>query len=77
MAISVFELFSIGIGPSSSHTVGPMRAAHQFVKALQKEGRLTEIHRVKTELFGSLGETAVYVALRESTAEKSRKQSVA
>ena len=57
MAISVFELFSIGIGPSSSHTVGPMRAAHQFVKALQKEGRLTEIHRVKTELFGSLGAT--------------------
>jgi len=57
MAISVFELFSIGIGPSSSHTVGPMRAAHQFAKALQKEGRLTEIHRVKTELFGSLGAT--------------------
>ena len=57
MAISVFELFSIGIGPSSSHTVGPMRAALQFVKALQKEGRLTEIHRVKTELFGSLGAT--------------------
>ena len=57
MAISVFELFSIGIGPSSSHTVGPMRAAYQFVKALQKDGHLTEVHRVKTELFGSLGAT--------------------
>jgi len=57
MAISVFDLFSIGIGPSSSHTVGPMRAAYQFVKTLQKEGRLSEIHRVKTELFGSLGAT--------------------
>jgi len=57
MAISVFELFSIGIGPSSSHTVGPMRAAFQFVKALQKDGHLIEVHRVKTELFGSLGAT--------------------
>ncbi len=57
MAISVFELFSIGIGPSSSHTVGPMRAAYQFVKALQKDGHLIEVHRVKTELFGSLGAT--------------------
>ena len=57
MAISVFELFSIGIGPSSSHTVGPMRAAFQFVKALEKDGHLIEVHRVKTELFGSLGAT--------------------
>jgi len=57
MAISVFELFSIGIGPSSSHTVGPMRAAYQFVKALQKDGQLNEVHRVKSELFGSLGAT--------------------
>ncbi len=57
MAISVFELFSIGIGPSSSHTVGPMRAAYQFVKALEKDGQLNEVHRVKSELFGSLGAT--------------------
>ena len=57
MAISVFDLFSIGIGPSSSHTVGPMRAAHQFVIALQNEGLLSRVHRVNTELFGSLGAT--------------------
>ena len=40
MAISVFDLFSIGIGPSSSHTVGPMRAAQQFANALQEQGLL-------------------------------------
>jgi len=57
MAISVFDLFSIGIGPSSSHTVGPMRAAHRFVIALHKEGSLSRVHRVNTELFGSLGAT--------------------
>ena len=57
MAISVFDLFSIGIGPSSSHTVGPMRAAYQFVKALQNDGQLAQTHRVSTELFGSLGAT--------------------
>ena len=40
MAISVFDLFKIGIGPSSSHTVGPMRAARQFVARLEKDGLL-------------------------------------
>jgi L-serine dehydratase len=55
LAISVFDLFKVGIGPSSSHTVGPMRAAHMFIsKALQLE---TQIHRVKSELFGSLSLT--------------------
>ncbi|MCG6891095.1 MAG: L-serine ammonia-lyase [Gammaproteobacteria bacterium] len=57
MAISVFDLFSIGIGPSSSHTVGPMRAAQQFADNLQQEGLLSRVTRVKTDLYGSLGAT--------------------
>ncbi len=57
MAISVFDLFKIGIGPSSSHTVGPMRAARQFVARLEKDGLLATTTRVKAELFGSLGAT--------------------
>ena len=57
MAISVFDLFSIGIGPSSSHTVGPMRAAAQFVANLEEEGLLADVARVKTDLYGSLGAT--------------------
>jgi len=57
MAISVFDLFSIGIGPSSSHTVGPMRAARLFVACLQKSRRLSDVHRLDVELFGSLGAT--------------------
>ncbi|OWW19359.1 L-serine ammonia-lyase [Noviherbaspirillum denitrificans] len=57
MAISVFELFKIGIGPSSSHTVGPMRAALQFVSGLKEAGRLNEVAQVKAELYGSLGAT--------------------
>ena len=59
MAISVFDLFKIGIGPSSSHTVGPMRAAGLFVRHLDDEGRLEEVASVKAELFGSLGATGV------------------
>ena len=57
MAISVFDLFSIGIGPSSSHTVGPMRAANQFVEGLQVDGLLESVYRIKAELYGSLGAT--------------------
>ncbi|KIF82640.1 L-serine ammonia-lyase [Noviherbaspirillum autotrophicum] len=57
MAISVFELFKIGIGPSSSHTVGPMRAALQFVTGLQDAGLLAQTEAVKAELYGSLGAT--------------------
>ena len=57
MAVSVFELFKIGIGPSSSHTVGPMRAALRFVEALEEAGLLTRTAGVKSELFGSLGAT--------------------
>jgi L-serine dehydratase len=54
VAVSVFDLFSIGIGPSSSHTVGPMRAALLFVKGLRS---LDSVARVRAELFGSLGAT--------------------
>ncbi|MET8557401.1 L-serine ammonia-lyase [Streptomyces sp. NPDC004959] len=57
MAISVFDLFSIGIGPSSSHTVGPMRAARMFASRLKNEGLLVPTARVRAELFGSLGAT--------------------
>jgi L-serine dehydratase len=57
VAVSVFEIFKVGIGPSSSHTVGPMRAARRFVELLQSEGSLTRVSRVLAELFGSLGHT--------------------
>jgi L-serine dehydratase len=57
VAISVFELFSVGIGPSSSHTVGPMRAARTFAQGLADDGVLDNVTRVRAELFGSLGAT--------------------
>ncbi|MGN6525441.1 MAG: L-serine ammonia-lyase [Burkholderiaceae bacterium] len=57
MAVSVFDLFKIGIGPSSSHTVGPMRAARLFVARLAHEGALDRTARVKADLYGSLGAT--------------------
>ncbi|MGB5305991.1 MAG: L-serine ammonia-lyase [Gammaproteobacteria bacterium] len=57
MAISVFDLFRIGIGPSSSHTVGPMRAAGMFVRGLAESHLLDDISRIRVELFGSLGAT--------------------
>jgi L-serine dehydratase len=58
MAVSTFDLFKIGIGPSSSHTVGPMRAAARFVERwLVQEGHLDACTRIKTELFGSLALT--------------------
>ena len=57
MAISVFDMFKIGIGPSSSHTVGPMRAALIVVTRLQDEGVLSSVRRVRAELYGSLGAT--------------------
>ena len=57
MAISVFDLFKIGIGPSSSHTVGPMRAARMFVQSLERTGLLARTASVKAELYGSLGAT--------------------
>jgi len=57
MAISVFDLFKIGIGPSSSHTVGPMRAALQFATRLKENEVLSQTAAVKTSLYGSLGAT--------------------
>ena len=55
--ISVFDLFKIGIGPSSSHTVGPMKAARLFAEALFADGAATGVAAVRVELFGSLGAT--------------------
>ena len=57
MTLSVFDLFTIGIGPSSSHTVGPMRAARRFVEALAEDGSDARTRRIVSELFGSLGHT--------------------
>jgi L-serine dehydratase len=57
MTISVFELFKIGIGPSSSHTVGPMKAAHLFAHGLAESGLLPQVAAVRAELYGSLGAT--------------------
>ncbi len=57
MAISTFDMFSVGIGPSSSHTVGPMRAARRFAERLDRNGALDTTHRIRIELFGSLGHT--------------------
>jgi L-serine dehydratase len=57
MAVSVFDLFKIGIGPSSSHTVGPMRAARLFALRLAHDGVLERTARVQSQLYGSLGAT--------------------
>jgi len=57
MAISLFDLFKVGIGPSSSHTVGPMVAANQFVHFLEDEQLTPQVTRVMCELYGSLGAT--------------------
>ena len=59
MAISVFELYTIGIGPSSSHSVGPMRAAYRFVHGLQERALLPEVNRIEVALYGSLALTGV------------------
>lgn len=57
MTISAFDLFKIGIGPSSSHTGGPMTAAYLYTRLLVQQGLLPQVHRVEAELFGSLGVT--------------------
>ena len=57
VTISVFDLFKVGIGPSSSHTVGPMRAAGLFARSLADDGLLEKVARLRAELFGSLGAT--------------------
>ncbi|EKE84267.1 L-serine ammonia-lyase [Idiomarina xiamenensis] len=55
--ISVFDIYKIGIGPSSSHTVGPMRAAYEFLQAADAAGKLADADGIKVELYGSLGQT--------------------
>jgi len=57
VVVSIFDFFSIGIGPSSSHSVGPMRAARNFVLALDQKGIIYELKTVRVELFGSLALT--------------------
>lgn len=57
MPASVFDLFSIGVGPSSSHTLGPLRAARDFIRQLQRQGQLSLCNRVCCELYGSLALT--------------------
>ncbi len=57
MTLSAFDLYSVGIGPSSSHTVGPMRAANLFVTGLDDDGLLADVARVEVNLYGSLGAT--------------------
>ncbi|MDA8370865.1 MAG: L-serine ammonia-lyase [Nocardiopsaceae bacterium] len=77
MAISVFDLFTIGIGPSSSHTVGPMRAARTFAAGLADAGLLSRVARVRADLYGSLAltgkghgsHTAVILGLLGATPE--------
>ena len=59
MAISVFDLFKIGIGPSSSHTVGPMRAAALFVQGLRERDQLQQVRRIEVQLYGSLSDTGI------------------
>jgi L-serine dehydratase len=59
VTISVFELFRVGIGPSSSHTVGPMRAARAFTEHLAAHDNATDVRRVRIHLYGSLGATGV------------------
>ncbi|MFD0366236.1 L-serine ammonia-lyase [Nocardia sp. GCM10030253] len=57
MTVSIFDLFRVGIGPSSSHTVGPMRAADRFIEYLKTEGQLHNTAAIRVELYGSLGAT--------------------
>ena len=57
MAVSVLDLFKIGVGPSSSHTVGPMRAARHFAQHLDHAGLLSQVERIEVRLLGSLGAT--------------------
>src|SRR5258708_31381880 len=56
---SFFDLYKIGVGPSSSHTMGPMRAAFQFARGLDDQHILDQVHRVQAELYGSLALTGM------------------
>lgn len=77
MAISIFDMFKIGVGPSSSHTVGPMKAANMFVEELAQQNVIDSVEEIQCELFGSLGatgkghstDTAVKIGLEGYTPE--------
>lgn len=60
---SILEMFSVGVGPSSSHTVGPMRAACSFVSSLKKSGSLANVAHVSVTLYGSLSLTGLVMVL--------------
>lgn len=57
--ISIFDMLKIGIGPSSSHTLGPWRAAERWIKELKKAGNFNNIHHIKVDLYGSLSLTGI------------------
>src|ERR1700674_2132489 len=57
MSISIFDIFKIGIGPSSSHTVGPMKTARAFLLLLKQQEKFFDIHRIQIDLYGSLALT--------------------
>ncbi len=59
MSLSVFDIFKVGIGPSSSHTMGPMRAAHEFILGLERDGQLAATVQVTARLYGSLALTGL------------------
>ena len=82
--VSAFDLFSIGIGPSSSHTVGPLRAAKAFADRLVADGLVDRVDQVTCTLYGSLGSTgighgtpdAVIAGLRGNEPENCRPEDV-
>ncbi len=84
MTVSVFDLFKIGIGPSSSHTVGPMVAGRRFAETLDSSGKLANVARVRAEMYGSLGVTgrghgstkAVLLGLEGDTPENVNVESI-
>jgi len=57
MVVSIFDFFSIGLGPSSSHTIGPMRAAREFVLKLDRQKKIYDLSKIQVELYGSLAMT--------------------
>ena len=59
MGLSILDLFKVGIGPSSSHTVGPMVAANRFLAELQSQQQLEQIYQIVVELYGSLAMTGI------------------
>lgn len=57
--ISVFDIFKVGVGPSSSHTVGPMKAGKQFIDDLCTQGKLEQIEHIRIDVYGSLSMTGL------------------